>query len=115
MPLWETFLLAPDGCLCGLRRCEPESEESMERTEPVLLDVREGGGGSSGAGGSGGFGSSWGAFLEKERVHREYDGRYAVNASCCDVWVSMHAFRCALSFVSLVFGEVFFWWKCIFT
>ena len=68
MLLCEVFLLVLDGCLWGLRRCEPESEDSMERTEPVLLDMREGGGGSSGVGGSGAFGSSWGALLEGERV-----------------------------------------------
>ena len=64
MLLWDGFLLEPDGCLWGLRLCEPESEESMERTEPVRLDMREEGGGSSGAEGSGGFDSSWGALLE---------------------------------------------------
>ena len=36
------------------------------------------------------------------------DGRYAVNASCCDVWVVCARPPNALLFVPLVFGEVFF-------
>ena len=42
-------------------------------------------------------------------LERCKDGRYAVNASSCDVWVVCARLPvCALSLVSLVFGEVFF-------
>ena len=51
----------------------------------------------------GGVVGLWWVWLGKCR-----DGRYAVNASHSDVWVVCARLLCALSLISLVFGEVFF-------